>query len=140
MIDEEIARIFKSAPFIAELGMELVEIGEGCCTTQLPVARRHLQQDGFVHAGVQATMADHSAGAAAATLIGPGQIVLTSEFKIHLLRAARGQRMVCRSEVLKPGRMISVVESEVFTIDGGVERLVAKAMVSIAVVEARIRT
>ncbi|RLA37642.1 MAG: hypothetical protein DRR03_02180 [Gammaproteobacteria bacterium] len=34
-------------------------------------------------------MADHTAGVAAATLVGDGETVLTTEFKIHLLRAGR---------------------------------------------------
>ena len=66
-----------------------------------------------MHAGVQATMADHTAGGAAATMIEPDHIVLTVEFKINLLRAAKGERLTCHSQVLKPGSRLIVVESEV---------------------------
>ena len=59
---DELKRIFLAAPFIAELGMELISAGDGSCVTRLGLMPRHLQQDGFVHAGVQATMADHTAG------------------------------------------------------------------------------
>ena len=52
--------IFRAAPFVADLGMELVSVGAGECVTVLDVAQRHLQQNGFIHAGVQATMADHT--------------------------------------------------------------------------------
>ena len=45
-----------------------------------------MQQDGFVHAGVQAAVADHTSGDAAATLLAVGKIVLSIEFKINLLR------------------------------------------------------
>ena len=72
---EELERIFEAAPFVASLGIHLVTIEMGMCKTQLDVEPRHLQQNGFVHAGVQATMADHTAGGAAATLIEPGHIV-----------------------------------------------------------------
>ncbi|WP_169730682.1 PaaI family thioesterase [Calidithermus chliarophilus] len=104
-------------------------LGEGWCQTELEVGEQHQQQDGFVHAGVQATMADHSAGTAA-TLIGPGQYVLTVEFKINLLRPARGERLNCRVQVLKPGKSLIVVESEVYT-----QKLVSKATVTVAVLE-----
>jgi uncharacterized protein (TIGR00369 family) len=94
---EELERIFNAAPFVASLGIRLLTIGSGICETELDVEPRHLQQDGFVHAGVQATMADHTAGGAAATLIESGHMVLTVEFKINLLRAAKGQRLTHRN-------------------------------------------
>jgi len=63
-------------------------------------------------------------------------MVLTVEFKINLLQAARGDRLICRAEVLKPGRRFSVVESEVFSVDGGEERLVSKMTATMAYVDA----
>jgi uncharacterized protein (TIGR00369 family) len=132
-ISEEVRRIFEQAPFIANLGVVLERIAPGECETSLRLERRHLQQDGFAHAGVQATLADHTAGAAAATLVGPNEFVLTVEFKINLLRAAYGERLRCHATVLKPGSRIDVVESEVWTEDGGDSKLVAKATVTLAV-------
>ena len=132
---DEIRRIFNAAPFIADLGIELESIGEGCCTTSLALTKRHLQQDGFVHAGVQATLADHTAGAAAATLLRERQLVLSVEFKINLLRAARGDRLLCRATVLKAGGRFSVVESEVFASADGRETLASKMTATIAIVD-----
>ena len=85
---------------------------------------------------MQATLADHTAGTAAFTLVRADQIVLTAEFKINFLRPARGTQLICRSSVLKPGRQLTVVESEVFCVNNHEERLVSKATVSIAVVTA----
>jgi uncharacterized protein (TIGR00369 family) len=133
---DEIQRIFRAARFIADLGIELESVGDGECETSLVLENRHLQQDGYVHAGVHATIADHTAGVAAATLLRNHQMVLTVEFKINLLRAARGERLTCRAEVLKPGKSFSVVESEVFCVDGGDERLVSKMTATVAYVDA----
>lgn len=130
----DVTGIFTSAPFVADLGIEPVAIDEGRCESRLELGDRHLQHDGFVHAGVLATMADHSAGAAAATLLRPGRIVLTAEFKISLLRAARGESLHCVARVIKPGSRIMFAESEVHCETGGEARLVAKASVSLAVV------
>jgi uncharacterized protein (TIGR00369 family) len=129
-------KIFRSAPFVAALGIELESIAAGECVATLELENCHLQQDGFVHAGVQATIADHAAGTAAATLMADEQIVLSVEFKINLLRAARGERLVCRAKVLKPGRRFSVVECEVKCHDGDDERLVSKMTATMAYVHA----
>lgn len=134
---DELRRIFAAAPFVRDLGLELVDYGEGRCETRLALAQRHLQQDGLVHAGVQATIADHTAGSAAATLTRVDQMVLTVEFKINLLRGAQGDNLHCKATVLKPGSRLSVVESEVYCENRGTTELVSKAMVSVAIVTKR---
>ena len=134
---EELERIFNAAPFVANLGIRLVSLASGTCESELVVEPRHFQQDGFVHAGVQATMADHTAGGAAVTTIEPGHVILTVEFKINLLRAAKGDRLTCRPKVLRPGFRLIVVESEVLCEDEGTSKLVSKTTASIAVVGVR---
>lgn len=127
---EEIQRLYTQAHFVQHIGLRLLNVGEGWCETAVDIQAHHQQQDGFIHAGVQATMADHSAGTAAATLIKPGQYVLTVEFKINLLRPAQGELLRCRAEVLKPGRSLCVVESVVFA-----EKIFSKATVTLAVLD-----
>jgi uncharacterized protein (TIGR00369 family) len=127
--------LFDKAPFIKELGLHLSDLGPGWCETVLAVEPKHLQQDGYVHAGVQATMADHTAGGAAGTLVAANELVLTAEFKINFLRPAIADRLRCRSVVLKPGRTLIVAESEVFAVRDGVEKLTAKAIVTLTPVK-----
>ncbi len=91
---------------------------EPACEGVLTVRTEHLQQNGFVHAGVTASIADHTAG--------------TTEYSIHLLRPARGKELRCVAKVLRPGRTLSVVESEVLA-DGV---LVAKLTATLAIVAA----
>ncbi len=133
----EVERIFLSAPFIRDLGAKLVAVAPGECCSSLILEARHLQQDGYVHAGVQATLADHTAGAAGATLIEPGQFVLSAEFKINLLRAAKGSQLTCSAKVLKPGSALTVVESEVYCGTADDLRLVSKATVTLAILTPR---
>jgi uncharacterized protein (TIGR00369 family) len=125
-----VSSLFERAPFIRDLGVELVGCGPGWCETALTVTSRLHQQDGFVHAGVTTSLADHTAGGAAGTLIGVDERVLTSEYKIHFLRPGRAERMTCRATVLKPGSMLTVVEAEVRALDS----LIAKMIATIAVV------
>lgn len=126
--------VFRRAAFVTDLGLVLEAVSEGHCTTALEVAPRHLQHSGQVHAGVLATMADHTAGAAAQTLAGEGLFVATAELKISLLRPAKGERLVCRGRVLKPGKQLSFVEAEVHCVAAGKEHLVAKVSATMAMV------
>jgi uncharacterized protein (TIGR00369 family) len=131
---DAIGKVFSDAPYIAHLGMVLDDIGPGWCETSLPLQAWHLQQTGVVHAGVLAAVADHTSGAAASIGLGAGEYILTAEYKINLLRAARGERLVCRAEVLKPGRRLVVVEAEVWSEHAGQRSLVAKFNATMAVV------
>jgi len=133
-VREGVEAIFRNSAFVTGIGIRLADQGAGWCESELAVTQQHLQQDGFVHAGVQATMADHTAGGAAGTLARPGEMVLTVEFKINLLRPAIGDRLRCRAKVLKPGRTIVVAESEVFACRDGAEKMTAKATVTLALV------
>ncbi len=131
---QKVRTIFQQAAFVSDLGIRLSDLGTGWCESVLDVAPKHLQQDGYVHAGVQATIADHTAGGAAATLAAEGDLVLTVEFKINFLRPALGERLRCRATVLKQGKTLNVAESEVFAERDGNERLVAKSTVTLALV------
>jgi len=109
---------FSRAAFIQHLGIELTDFGPGWCETRIALRPEHQQQDGFVHAGVVATMADHSSGMAAGSMCPPGRKVLTVEFKMNLLRPGTGAALTCRAEVVRPGRTLSVTEARVFGGDG----------------------
>jgi uncharacterized protein (TIGR00369 family) len=117
---------FAGAAFVNDIGIRLVDCGPGWCDSRIDISARHLQQGGIVHAGVQSTIADHTAGAAATTLLAADEFVVTVEFKIHLLRPAAGEALVCHAAVLKPGAAVSVVEAEVFALAKGERSLVSK--------------
>ena len=50
---------------------------------------------------------------------------------------AKGPELTCRAHVLRAGRTVVVAEAEVFVRDDGVERMTAKATVTLAVVKQR---
>jgi len=134
MLDLDIVRrIFEAAPFIVDLGVVPVAVGEGAVSTELRVQQRHTQHTGVVHAGVMATMADHSMGAAAQTLAPDGHWILTAELKTSLLRPARCERLLCEAQVLKPGRLITFTEASVWALSGDQRTLVMKASATMAV-------
>jgi len=125
--------IFEKANFIRDLGVTITGVGEGWCESELQVTERHRQQHGYVHAGVLATMADHTAGGAARSASGPKDVI-TVEFKINFFRPATGDRLRCRAQVLRAGKSIIVAEAEVFCSEKTGEKLVAKLTETCAVI------
>ena len=138
MIDLETARsFFAKAPFMVDLGIAPTAVSEGRCETEMALLPRHLQHTGQCHAGVVTSLADHTAGAAAQTLVSGAGVAITAELKISLLRPAHGDRLVCTGVVIKPGRALIFAESEVFAITGDKRTLVAKLSATLAVVQPR---
>jgi uncharacterized protein (TIGR00369 family) len=131
-----IESMFKRAAFVKDIGISFLACGPGWCESSMTILPRHLQQGGVVHAGVQATIADHTAGAAATTMLAQDQYVLTAEFKINLLRPAMGETLFCRAQVLKPGKTLIIVEAEVIAVSGATRTLVSKMTATMSVVVA----
>jgi uncharacterized protein (TIGR00369 family) len=126
--------------FPADCGFEVERADHGYFETRLKILARHGQQDGFVHAGVMATMADHTGGYAGYTTVSEDYRILTIEFKINYFKPATGEFLVCRSRVINNGRTIKVSESEVFSVSGDQEKLVSKATVTLMAVPAETLT
>ncbi len=107
--------MFNRASFIQWMGMELVRLDAGVCETKLKISAQMLQQDGYAHAGIVATLADHSCGGAVGSLLESGEHVLTAEFKSSFLRAAKAEILYCRAKCVKRGRNLAFAEASVFS-------------------------
>lgn len=83
------------------------------------------QQDGFIHGGVVTAIVDSACGSAALSLSAPDTTVLTVEYKVNFVAPAKGERLLARGEVVRPGATIAVCKDEVVAYDGGEEKLVA---------------
>jgi uncharacterized protein (TIGR00369 family) len=118
--------------FTSSIGLTPVSLKPGEFITRIKLEKQLCQQDGFVHAGVIAAMADHSAGYACYSLVPAGRRILTVEFKISYLKPASGKYLECRAWVTKPGRQILFTEADVYSVDGKMKNLVARAMHTMA--------
>lgn len=132
-----VREFFGRSPFMVDLGVEPIGVGDGRIDTMLPIAQRHLQHTGQVHAGVMAALADHSMGAAAQTLAPEGRWAMTAELKTSQLRPGKGERLVCEARVIKGGRNLSFTEADVYAETQGERTLVMKASATMALVTAR---
>ena len=107
------------------IGAELTLVAPGVIEITLPYRKDLTQQHGYVHAGIITTIADSACGYAAYTLMPPGSDVLAVEFKVNLMRPAKGEKFVARAEVIKSGRTLTVVRADVHALSGGQRELVA---------------
>lgn len=119
--------------FLKLVGAEVVEIAPGEVIMALDRRPEVLQQGGLFHGGVIAFLVDNTATAAAGTVIDRSRrTVLTAEYKLNIVAPAKGDRLICRAKVLKPGRMLTIVEAKVHCRSGAEEKLTAVALATIA--------
>jgi uncharacterized protein (TIGR00369 family) len=129
---EDIKQSFASQTIMTLIGAELSVVEPGIVEITLPYRNDLAQQNGFVHAGIVTTIADSAAGYAAYSLMPAGAEVLSVEFKVNLLRPARGKSFLARAEVIKPGRTLTVARADVFGIaESGARELVATMLATI---------
>ena len=102
---------------MANFSASISNISPGLIELSAPLTPKVSQQQGFGHAGLTFALGDSAAGYAALSLMAEGNEVLTAEMKINLLAPAKGDRVFARGRVVKPGRRLIVVTSEVFCED-----------------------
>jgi len=124
---------FSRQTHMATLGASIAFIAPGRVDLALPYAARFCQQNGFLHAGAIASVADSANGYAAYTLAPPDTDVLAVEFKINLLTPAQGEAFLARGQVLRPGRTLIVCRADVFA-TGSAERTLIATMLSTIIV------
>ncbi|KPK46354.1 MAG: thioesterase [Nitrospira bacterium SM23_35] len=120
--------------FIKYCGLEALRIKKGFFESQVLIGKNHRTQDDFIHAGLIATMADHTAGYAAFTIVSEDFRILTIEFKINFFKPAYGNALKCRSRVMSKGKHIIVAESKVYDVRDRSEKLVAKGIITLMAV------
>jgi len=112
-------------PFSVMLGAQLDAFEPGGAQLSLPISDKLRQQDGFVHGGVLAYLADNALTYAGGSVLGK---VLTSEFKINYMRPARdGERLVAVATVVGSGKTQAVCRCDIFLERDGERKLCAAA-------------
>ena len=122
---KKVAQSFESQTFMKTIGAKLDLVEEGKVIISVKLKPSMMQQHGFGHAGVTFSIGDSAAGYAALTKMGKNQEVLTSEMKIHLMSPADGKMLKAIGSVLKAGRKLLVVQSNIYSGNDKNEKLIA---------------
>jgi 1,4-dihydroxy-2-naphthoyl-CoA hydrolase len=102
------------------LGLEFDSVEAGHVTSRLPVDRRHMAPNGFLHAASVIALADTSCGYGCVASLPPGATGFTTiELKSNFMGTARaGDTLGCRAWLVHGGRSTQVWDAEV-TDEGG---------------------
>jgi uncharacterized protein (TIGR00369 family) len=131
----EVRARFDSNHFSTFLGLELLSADSGRILLSLPVKEQHMQNVGFVHGGILATMADVAMGFAAVSVTDPSNHILTGELKISYLNPGIGPILFVEGFSIKAGKKLVFTESEIYrSTESGTRILVAKASATMVVV------
>jgi uncharacterized protein (TIGR00369 family) len=133
--DARVRASFAKQTIMTTIGASVASAKKGEVEIVLPFSDKVLQQHGFIHAGAVATIADSACGYAALSVMPDDAAVLTTEFKIHLLSPAKGERLRAVGRVVRAGRKLVIAMGEVFAEEGGTSKQVALITASMMVVE-----
>lgn len=114
-IETKIRAAFDAQNLMRTIGAKITDIAPMRCTLQAPIGKDFLQHNGIAHAGLTFALGDTAAGFAAATTMPIEGNVLTTEMKINLLAPAAGDRLRAEGRVIKPGKRLIVVQTDVFS-------------------------
>ena len=109
--------------------VNLVEPGE--VEIEMPYRADLTQQHGFIHGGIVTAIVDSACGYAAFSLSAPDTAVLTVEYKVNFVAPAKGERLVARGEVVRPGATVTVCKGNVLAYEDGEEKLVATMLTTL---------
>ena len=107
------------------LGAVMNRVVPGEAEIEMPYRADLTQQHGFIHGGIITAIVDSACGYAAFSLSAPETAVLTVEYKVNFVAPAKGDRLLARGEVVRPGATGTVCKGDVMVCDGGEEKLVA---------------
>ncbi len=101
-------RSFATLTLMRTLGARLQRVAPGAVEIALPFRDDLTQHHGYLAGAALTAIVDVACGYAAMTLMPPGASVLTIEYKVNFLSPARGERMLARARVVRPGRSVTV--------------------------------
>ncbi len=121
----KVRRSFERQNAMSSLGITIENLEPGRIELNMPYLEAYTQQHGFMHAGILSTAMDSACGYAAFSLMSEEADVLTIEYKVNFMAAAKGDSFLLIGKVLNPGRTITVCQAEAYANKKGERKLVA---------------
>lgn len=119
--------------FVSLIGLRVTDRSESEVRYELDVQPQLMNPYGTLHGGVVYSLADTAMGGALEGALAENELTATIEIKINYLAPVRDGTVHCITRILKRGKRIATLESDVYSGD----QLVAKALGSFAIFEVR---
>ena len=132
----EIKERLKGQKFMHLMGFDLTEIEAGRIVGEMELDEIHLQQFGYVHGGVTATISDICMGFAAYSLVPKGFGTVTANISIDYFKPGQGEKIIAIGEVEKAGKSMMFCVGKVYTERNGQRTLISTSRSVMAVVDA----
>ncbi|AWT37649.1 thioesterase [Deinococcus arenae] len=123
-----IRRGLHASAFTTAMGTRLRAFAPGRVEIELDLRPDLSQHHGVAHGAVIGYLADTVSAWAAASVAGD---VVTAEYKLNFLTAARGETLWARGEVLRAGRTQVIVRADVYATRDGQDTQVAAALATV---------
>ena len=126
---------------IAQLfGFSFQSLEPGIAEIVQPYRNELSQGEGLFQGGVIGTLADFAGGAAAATLLPVNWLSMTVDYTVKIVSPGKGESLIARGHVVKPGRILTFAAAEIFAVGNDVETLCATALITMRNIEQATRT
>ncbi len=135
MLSEEkrllLERSFERSELLQFFRAELETVEKGKLSIRVPKQKIMTRRNGIFNGAIIASLVDASSGYAAVSHYEDDAYVVTVELKVNYLRPAAGEFLLSKSEVLKGGKRICTVRTDVFAVSvDGDELHAATALVT----------
>ena len=100
-------------PFSRSLGLILTKYEDGFSSCYLEVTENLLNRHGTLHGGIIYVVADTAMGAALYTCLYEDELCATINCQIIYIKPAKRRTIMCDSRVIKRGKKLGMVESEI---------------------------
>ena len=101
--------------FIGNNNYNVIKVEEGYCELEGIISETSYNNMNIVHGGYIFGLADTAAGIAAlSNVFGSDVNIVTVDANINYFKPAKGERLVAKASVIKPGKTISVIEVEIY--------------------------
>ena len=122
---ERVTSSFESQSMMKTLRARIHTVLRGKVSIEVPLLPSMYQQQGYAHAGLTFSIGDSAAGYSALTLMPENQEVMTAEIKINLLAPADGELLRAEGKVVKNGKRLVIVTSEIYAFKNRKKELIA---------------
>ena len=122
---ERVTSSFESQSMMKTLRARIHKVLKGKVSIEVPLLPSMLQQQGYAHAGLAFSIGDSAAGYSALTVMPENQEVMTAEIKINLLAPADGELLRAEGKVVKNGKRLVIVTSEIYALKDRKKKLIA---------------